>query len=155
MFGYLLLLSLIVERAIEVFLSTTRGNRAQELDDQIEALTEEIQGLGEGDDLKTKRAELTDKKKERAAYRIRSRCAAQWLGLVIGIMVAIAGVRILGNLVEPKSLIALKDSTTGAWQVNFFILVDVLLTGAVLAGGSEAINRITKRFNNFMQPNKA
>ena len=166
MFGYLLFLSLLVERAIEVILTATRGIMAQQMDDQITELNERLvdHTLKETSDKKeeplsdnssnqqsisTLLDQLAILKRERAAYRIRSRCVALWLGLIIGIVVSITGVRILGNLVEVEALMAL-SGTPDQWQINFFILIDVILTGAVLAGGSDAINRMTKRFNHFM-----
>jgi hypothetical protein len=46
----------------------------------------------------------------------------------------------------------LNESTLTGYQANLFIVVDVMLTGAVLAGGSEAINRIMKLYNSAMTP---
>lgn len=42
MFGYLLLISLFVERAIEVFLSAWRSGRADELDIEIANLNKQV-----------------------------------------------------------------------------------------------------------------
>ena len=44
MFGYLLLISLFVERAIEVFLSAWRSGRADELDIEIANLNKQVAG---------------------------------------------------------------------------------------------------------------
>ena len=41
------------------------------------------------------------------------------------------------------------NSITGVQQ-HIFVAVDILITGSVLAGGSEAFNKIMKIYNNIM-----
>ena len=88
------------------------------------------------------KGELGSLEMERTRYRADSRFISQWLGLGIGVLVALVGVRVLGNIVDISTL-------TGP-QVGIFVVVDIMLTGAVLAGGSEAINKIMKVYNSFM-----
>lgn len=150
MFGYLLLICIFVERSIEMFLSSFRGAGADKLDLKIKNLQENIKDL-EGkmqfDDVAMK--QLTEMKTnlrttgdDRAHYRAESGYLALWIGLLIGLVVSLVGVRILGNIVEFDNMV---DKQKGG-----FIAVDVLLTGSVLAGGSEAFNKIMKVYNSFM-----
>lgn len=141
MFGYLLLISLFVERAIEVFLSAWRSGRADELDIEIANLNKQVAGSAKTTAEKLK-LNLQSLEKDRTVYRAGSRFIAQWLGLGIGVLVALVGVRVLGNIVD--------ITTLSKEQEAAFVVVDVLLTGAVLAGGSEAINKIMKVYNSFM-----
>lgn len=144
LFGYLLIISLFVERSIEMFLSALRSQDADDLDRKIDKLNTQIEnsdGIS-----KSKISELNEQldilRDDRTAYRAKSRFIALWIGLVIGIMVAMVGVRILGNIVDETSL---TDRSHG-----LFTLVDVLITGSVLAGGSDSINKVMKVYNNLM-----
>ena len=150
MFGYLLLICIFVERSIEMFLSSSRGANADKFDREIEKLQNKIAGLIEnkqtadedGVSLKELNDQLEVVQDIRNDYRADSRFMAIWIGLFIGVMVALVGVRILGNIVETENL-------SGNFK-RWFTLVDVLLTGSVLAGGSEAFNKIMKVYNSFM-----
>jgi hypothetical protein len=150
LFGYLILISLFVERVIEVILSSWRSGGADKLDRQINKLSQKIVNLNNREDLdpgekaKLKEAEETLGKvrDERTEYSSASRFASIWIGVVVGVIVALAGVRILGNLLDTSPL-------TDDIHKNLLIVVDVSLTGFVLAGGSEAINKIMKIYNSF------
>ncbi|TRY15011.1 hypothetical protein [Shewanella hanedai] len=150
--GTLILLSLFVERAIEVFLSAWRSAGADELDRVIElrklALNKFIEAQQEpiaeqeSAQCKSLTIQLEEAEKKRAEYRAGSRFISQWLGLGIGIFISFIGIRIIGNIVDSSSL-------TG-YQAGMFVIVDIVFTGAVLAGGSDSINKIMKVYNNAM-----
>ena len=53
--------------------------------------------------------------------------------------------RVLGNILESNNL--------SGCEKSIFVLVDILFTGLVLAGGSDAINKIFKLYNSFMDRN--
>ncbi|MFC1573315.1 hypothetical protein ACFL6M_06920 [Candidatus Eisenbacteria bacterium] len=154
MFGYLVLISLFVERAIEVVLSAWRSQGADLLDWTIrnkkKQLSEHETLSAEGPrpaqhsqtSIQTLKNELEKLEEDRVIYSAKSRFAAQWLGVGIGLLVALVGVRVLGNILNTSAL-------TGK-QAGAFIIVDVLVTGVVLAGGSEAINKIMRVYNSFM-----
>lgn len=147
MFGYLMLISLFVERAIEIILSSWRSAGADKLDRQLEKIKKEFSKY-KGDDVVGKvqaqklSKELEQLEDERSEYRAVSRFAALWIGMVIGVIVSLIGVRILGMLFETFDLTE--------FQGGLFIVIDLLLTGFVLAGGSEAINKIYKVYSSFM-----
>jgi chemotaxis signal transduction protein len=144
MLGYLLLVSLFVERAIEIILSSWRSAEADKLDREIDKEKKEIRAAQpkENQDLPLTSPDLEELLDTRAIYRAESRFAALWIGMCIGVIVSLAGVRILGNLFETDRLTE--------FQTGLFIVVDVLLTGFVLAGGSDAINKIYKVYSSFM-----
>ncbi len=145
--GFLILISLFVERTIEFILSLWRSAEADRMDRQIEKLNKDI--IQAGDDIENEKIklqqldrELKEAEDERSEYRSVSRLAALWTGMVIGVIVALTGVRILGSIFEVTCISEIHKS--------LFIMVDILLTGCVLAGGSEAINKIMKVYNSFM-----
>lgn len=134
-FGYVLLICLFLERAIEVFLSALRGGGADMLDLQLE----ELAGLAAPTAAQQERWHQLQR--ERSAYRSHSRLIAQQMGLCFGLIVALVGVRILDQLVA---------ETPAGIQGRMFVMVDVLLTGSVLAGGSDAVNKLTKAYSQLM-----
>lgn len=150
MFGYLVLISLFIERAIEVFLSAWRSQGADMLDYEISKNKSVIEALSDANnnaglnktDISDASKTLLALQEERVIYSAHSRFIAQWMGLGIGFLVSLVGVRVLGNVIDIASL-------SGSQQ-GVFTVVDILLTGAVLAGGSEAINKIMKVYNSFM-----
>lgn len=149
--GFLVAISLFMERSIEVFLSTWRGGEADLKDLAIKEKTKELNELRElnkgENEINTKISELESLNEERTEYRIKSREIALWTGLIFGIIIASIGIHTLEFLVDPQSFKEIKDSTQG----KIFNIVDVVLTGSVLAGGSEGINKLTKVYTNYMQ----
>ncbi|MEG3617406.1 hypothetical protein V5T82_02965 [Magnetovibrio sp. PR-2] len=147
MLAILLVASLVLERAIEVFLSALRSEKADEKDTELSNLHDNLQQLLAADPtdpakIQDLRTDLETKNYERTVYSAQSRQIAQWLGLGLGIMIAFVGVRILGNLVTPPAI--------KAEGYPMFVVVDIFLTGAVLAGGSDAINKIMKLYTGYM-----
>ena len=148
MLGYLFVISLIMERAIEVFLSTWRGGEADLKDLEIQKLTGQLNELTDANEETGKidkiRSDLESLKKERTEYRIKSRAIALWTGLIFGIIVAGIGIHTLGALVDMEKVVYYP-------QLIALRTIDIVLTGSMLAGGSEAINKIMKVYTTFMQ----
>lgn len=149
MLGLLLMVSLFVERAIEFALSIGRSAGADRLDRQIGRLKRELGEIARNDDPETIKIRnnmlqsIEDAEDTRSDYRADSRLAALWTGMVIGVIVSLIGVRILGS-------IYLLPTPADGIHARLFIVVDVLLTGFVLAGGSEAIHKIMSLYDSFM-----
>jgi len=148
--GLILVIALLLERTTEVFLSTWRSGEADLQDNKIQETKTKIKTLKEN---KAPSAEMLKEQKaldklleKRTRYRMKSREYALWGGLIMGILVASAGIRIIEWLIDPETFTKL-DS----YQINMFKNVDIVITACMLAGGSEAINKITKVYNNFLQ----
>ncbi|ODS33043.1 MAG: hypothetical protein SCARUB_01805 [Candidatus Scalindua rubra] len=146
--GYLFVISLIMERAIEVFLSTWRGGEADLKDLEINRLTVQLNELTnankKSNEINKIKKELKSLNKKRTEYRIKSREIALWTGLIFGIIVGAIGIHTLGAIVNLDKVDNIPQKTT-------FKIVDIILTGSVLAGGSEAINKIMKVYTNYMK----
>jgi hypothetical protein len=72
-------------------------------------------------------------------YRADTKEIALLVGFFFGTLVSIAGIRALQGL--------LADNVT---MSNLFTLADIIVTSAMLAGGSEGIHRIANVFTSFM-----
>jgi len=142
--GVLFVVALFIERAIEVFLSTLRSAEADIQDNNLNVVKTKIETRVKENQLE-KIEELEDVYNNlqirRTQYRIESRMIALWAGLILGIIVSAAGIRVLNQLFIP---------VTVGTQAYFFTLADIVLTGCVLAGGSEGINKITKIYSAYM-----
>lgn len=68
------------------------------------------------------------------------------LAMVLGVLAAIVGARALGPFVDPSQL---AEGVVWGGQSAWFAGVDVLITGALLAGGADGIHQIVNRFLEF------
>jgi hypothetical protein len=174
-FGFLLMVSLFVERAVEVVISIWSDPEADRLEQELETLAEARSRQSDRiDHLLTERAQnpapsperltaiskelevLREKMRdeqdrddaidrELVKYSAHTRKVAAWIGLAIGVLTAGVGFRVLHTLfVEPPPV---------GWRVHngFFTLVDVLLTGALLSGGSKAVHHVFNVYESFME----
>ena len=187
----LVLVSLFLERALEVFITTWRLPREEELENEIQnnqrilaekrdlrdAKLDQPQGI-----IKTTEAEMSDDqtrlKKEvavqsipaegtdkltaemnleliklktnqqlKSAYKSQTRKIALWTALLVGLMISGVGVRSLDTLLVPVQQGALNSGIQGA----LFRCLDVLLTGGLIAGGSDGIHKITQLASTFFE----
>jgi hypothetical protein len=139
----LVLYSLFVERAIEVFLTVWRGRES-------DALALEV---------KQKKQSLTVKGADISGYNGLQQALSQYKGttrdiaftssFVLGILISLAGVRALALFVDPASL-----DDLSSYQVAWFTVLDIFITGALIGGGSDGIHKIVTMFTTFMDATK-
>ena len=137
----LFLISLFIERAIEVFVTAWRGPEAAIRERQIKELRKAIKE-GKGELI----VELARVSAEREYSRSRMQRIAFASSVGLGIVISSVGVRALGLFVDPASF-----GTLSPKQQASFNMVDVLLTGATLGGGSDALHKFVNIFTNFME----
>jgi hypothetical protein len=179
-----LFISVLLERSLEVFITTWRSPFIEQLDIDIQQqkfMTDEklrlvkdqnknnnflsnkgtilppegmsleeqiIQNFiqNQEDVLLTIKPELDDlnaKERQRAAYKADTRTIALWTSLLFGLLISAIGIR----SIEPLIVI---DSSNQI-QLVIFRSLDALLTGGLIAGGSEGIHQIIQVFVNFME----
>jgi hypothetical protein len=173
--GSLLIVSLFVERVIEVFVSIWRDERTDMLEQQL-ANYQDLQArrkqeiaalLNEASDpnnpptddrkgeikslLNEKRGDLEkaekgeDLVKEQLVPKYaHMRRITAWIGLAVGVLASTVGFRFFNQIV------AFDKIPLNGPQKDWFICVDALLTGAILAGGSKAIHSIFSVYQSFM-----
>ncbi len=151
----LLFISLLLERALEVFMTAWRRPRAALKDLKIQTLQEKIAKMEElkGQEKTSKQnelindvAELNKIKEERTTYKTETQRFALWISVILGFLISAVGIRTLNQIIDPLVLEQLSDSQTLAFR-----LVDVFLTGGIIAGGSEGIHKIAQVYTNFME----
>lgn len=175
----LLVVSLFVERVIEVFVSAWSDEAADrheqsrdywrshqaELKNDVAGYLSELNATNPPNAdrqaeinrlLTEKRASIEEagqmadaESKHLLPFEARTRRISTWIGLVVGMLVSAVGFRFLGQIVSIDA-IASVDPKHQHIQYAFFIAADTLLTGAVLAGGSKLIHQIFSLYDSFI-----
>jgi hypothetical protein len=145
----LFVVTVLAERALEIFVGTWRGATATQHEITLRTLAQEVTRLeqlppAEAGALAEARGALEKARRQEQQYRCGTRQVALWAGLGLGLLVSGVGLRALETLIDPAL------SGWSASQGAAFRLVDVVLTGGVIAGGSEGIHRVATVFDNFM-----
>ncbi|MCK7612000.1 hypothetical protein [Roseibium sediminicola] len=137
--GVLFIIALFVERANEVFVSSTRLLVRKQAELEIAAI--EAEPLDDAS-----KANLAQAKKTLLAYRTGTRLVTMTFSVIVSTLLALAGTRALSPLLEVQ-FDALAQVQWAALQ-----FVDILLTVAIISGGSSGIHTllstITDQFPN-------
>jgi len=148
--GWLFAVALFVERAVEVVVMVFRDQEADQLDEAEEHAVRDVKTAIKkaaalaGDStaaaaVEAARQALITARQNKLVYRAETKEIALLISFIFSVLVSLAGVRALHGL--------LLDATpTG----NLFTSADIVVTGAMLAGGSEGIHRMANAFTSFM-----
>jgi len=123
-FEPLFLASLLIERVIEVFISVWRDAGATNLE-------------------LAKQAGSANAATKLAEYRDETRTWTLISGVVVGFVVSAVGLRSLGPWLD-------FESARSPAQTSAFTILDVLLTGFLIGGGSDFLHRLITVFTNFL-----
>jgi len=143
----LLLVALLIERSLEVFLTTWRGEKASELQRNVEK-AQSLVNAAPGDPALL--LLLHKAQDDCAEYRAGTQKIALPAALVLGILIGALGIRTLGNLIDGAAF----NGSTHPHQHAWFTVADVLLTGALVGGGSDVVHSFITAFTNFFNPSK-
>jgi hypothetical protein len=140
--GWLFAVALFVERAVEVVVMVFRDQQADLLDEAEECAAREFTSATKkaaADAIEAARQALVAARQARLVYRAETKEIALVMSFTFSVFVSLAGVRALHGLL-------LDTTPTG----NLFTAADIVVTGAMLAGGSEGIHRMANAFTSFM-----
>jgi hypothetical protein len=140
--GWLFAVALFVERAVEVVVMIFRDQQADMLDEAEKGAARDLAEAtktGVADAVVKARQALMTARQNKLVYRAETKEMALVIGFGFGLLVSLAGVRALHGLL-------LEATPTG----NLFLAADIVVTGALLAGGSEGIHRMANAFTSFM-----
>lgn len=137
--GGLFMVALMMERAVEVIISVLRDADAQVLTSAIASTTAslaeaKLEVPASGTKIDALTVLLSVQKKALDDYRIDTRETTYCISFTLGVALALVGVRGLIGLLSPP------PGPVSGW----FKLVDILVTGAVIAGGSDGIHKMVK-----------
>ena len=117
----LLLVSLFVERGLEIFIKGSYGEGEERLEKMIARGERDSEAL--------------------VVYKARTRRVAFAGAVLLCLTISAMGVRALEQLVDPPVLARFTDS-----QLRVFRTVDVALTGLLLAGGADGLHKLVSLF---------
>lgn len=131
----------IVERGVEILISPWRDAGANKLQAKIDA----IKALPADPNDPTKNAkELQTATDNLSDYRETTQRFAFAVGLVLSVLVSIAGVRALGSFLATNAF----DSHSPN-QKGFFLSMDVAVTALLLAGGADGLHSVVNAVTSF------
>jgi hypothetical protein len=132
----LVMFALFIERALEVFLTSWRAHETAVLKERAsQAKSKRSEQKPSESDLETLRR-----------HKGQTQRIAFFAGTTLGVVIAALGVRVLELSVDPAAFELLPRV-----QQRLFRITDVLMTGAVLGGGSDALHQLVLVFTNFFQ----
>jgi hypothetical protein len=82
-------------------------------------------------------------------FRHETRMYSLAASVILGILISLAGVRALAAVLEVEPI------EQWYWHNGFFSVLDVLITGALLGGGADAIHKIVSTFTTLMEATKS
>jgi len=141
--GILFLLALLVERALEVFMTALRAPKAENLQAKVDALAtkpgdKETMPLLNTEDLKDPRNKLL-------AYKQDTRHLALFLGLAAGVAISALGFRFIESLLDISKL------DENSFQFYGLRFMDIFITGGLIAGGSDGVHKLTEAYSSFTE----
>lgn len=123
------IVSLFLERAIEVYINASRRFGELEITEQLDEARED-----HPDDITKSRA----LSRKLARYKLGTQRMAFLFSLFFGVMIACTGLRVLDGLI----VLGQETVANPYWQTRVWYGVDILLTGGMIGGGAAGIHRL-------------
>jgi len=162
---YPLIISIVLERSIDVFSKTLREFEKQQIELKITMIRSEINYLKEElkeqsssasdstlaiqNKIKELKEKLYQYKTQRLEYKAHTRKYTMTWAMICGLILSTCGVRILDFLNQGLGINILSDNPSTP-QEQFFILMDIILSAGLIAGGSASFHKIMKAIASFM-----
>jgi hypothetical protein len=129
------LMSLFIERATEVVITSWRSPQVQQLQHDIDVAADSGR-------IHAQRA--------LDFYRLETQRIAFVLSFSLAVISALVGVRVVEPLLDPAAMNAIRGVTSRHAQWIWLRNLDILLTGLLMAGGADGIHRIVTTFTAFL-----
>jgi hypothetical protein len=153
----LFLVSLFIERVLEVFLTTWRGPDAAAQAQKVKKAKDAAKHAHAASEaahlISHLQAEAGKEEDTLVDYKAKTQRVAFLSGIALGVVVSALGVRALGLFVDPAVFADLRH--VHPVQAQWFNAADVFLTGAVLGGGSDGLHKLVSVFTDFLDTTSA
>ena len=130
--GILYIVALFVERSLEVLIKAWRQGGKSSREEALRSAEEGGKAAAE---------------KKLQEYRAGTQRRALLVGLTLGIMVSLSGVRLLGPIFELGAGVA-------SFQQAAFRFTDIILTAGLIAGGSATIHEVMALVDDFLKASR-
>lgn len=128
--GILYIVALFVERSLEVVLKAWRQGGKVLIQEKIAASTDDSKFEAE---------------KNLQEYKAGTQRRALLLGLTLGLLVALSGIRLLGPMFD------LHNAAEWTFQLALFQFTDIVITAGLVAGGSTTIHELMGLIDEFLR----
>lgn len=136
--GILYIIALFVERALEVLIKAWRqGGKI--------ALEQEKTSAENNNQDNAQKAEIQKNLEE---YKAGTQRRALLVGLTLGILVSLSGVRLLGPIFQGA------ETEKLMFQMAVFNFTDIVLTAGLIAGGSSTIHELMALIDDFLKTSR-
>jgi hypothetical protein len=135
LFAKLIAIALFIERTVEVLLTPWRGLGSNRMTARVKQAKAKLEN-GQTDSVE----EMSNAEDELREYKGQTRQIAFLVALALGMMISVIGLRGLEFFVDPNSM------RTSSEQTFVFHALDVLVTGALLAGKAEGLHKMVSVF---------
>ena len=132
--GILYIVALFVERALEVLIKAWRQGGRVLLEDGIRSETD--------DQAKAEKAKNVER------YKAGTQRRALLSGFTLGIVVSLAGVRLLGPIFD------VSGGGASGFQAAVFQFADIVITAGLIAGGSSTIHELMALIDDFLKASR-
>ena len=152
---YPLIISIILERSLEVFVKVFRSPGKEEISVKIQKIERDIKALEKsdfspekGEEIEFKKADLCELLFERIEYNSQTRNFTLSIAMIFGVFLSISGVQILEFL--GRGLGGIVTENLSGLQRVIFRAIDILLSAGLIAGGSQSFHQLMTVYNNVM-----
>jgi hypothetical protein len=139
----LFLISLFLERALEVFVSSWRDADRRKLEHEILHAVADVKAAPDSRAAAEAERLVRDKRHALHLYKAETARASFACGLIAGVVIALAGARALSPL-----LAALP--APGSPQLLVVTIVDVVITAGLIGGGSDGIHKLISVVTDYL-----
>lgn len=142
--------TVLMERVLEMLLKIWRGtgkiNLATDLSKKKERLIVVKEKFMKGEldktDFTAAQDEVNQATNTLEVYRSETRNIALRVSLLLGVIIALSGFRVLGSLYDPCNV-------DNDMQVILFYMTDIFLTAGLISGGSDGLHKFTSTLGSF------
>lgn len=143
LFTKLIAIALFIERTVEVLLTPWRGLGSHRMTARVK------QAKAKLEDGETDLVEMSNAEDELREYKGQTKQIAFLMALALGMTISAVGFRGLEFFVDPESLRTLSEH-----QTVMFRTLDVLVTGALLAGKADGLHKMVLVFTSHLDKSK-
>jgi len=147
-------IALFLERALEVFVSTWREMQCFPLNDKLKELKKQLSDEkakafhdGQPKLLESLTNEIDETQCEIKIFKAKTKRFSFLIGLCGGLIISMVGVRVL------RPLTSMDADPTGL-QGSLFNFVDIILTGALIGGGSDGVHKLMSVITDFLDSSR-
>lgn len=143
-FSVLVFFSLLIERTVEILMSIWRSEEANKREDAVKRLVDSNTPATD-ENLISAKTRLIEYKAETLKWTMP-------VGFALGLLVSALGIRALSQFVDLTATGT--DALTGTQRL-WFNRIDILFTGALLAGGADPIHKLLDLYRKFVESSAA